>query len=201
MAKRIRNISKSLNEIGDLHVNDWELPEVFSKDISELEIRSALERLGNIHVTDWELKDAITSIQNLAHKEVDIVGFLKHAADYKVIDWDFREALGKSTTKTKLLSDADLQAVTERLQGYLEFVIRPLIKQPKYASFHVEEIAPQVLAFKVVLKQRDLSALIGMNGLTAGPIRRLLKDAALKDGVYALLRLQSIEEAMRGDRK
>jgi predicted RNA-binding protein YlqC (UPF0109 family) len=197
MAKRIHNISKSLNKIGDLHVNDWELPEVFSKDISELEIRSALERLGNIHVTDWELKDAISSIQHLAQKEVDIAGFLKHAADYKLIDWDFREALGKSKSQTKLLSDAELQEITGRLLSYLEFVIKPLIKQPKYASFHVEEIAPQVLSFKIVLKQRDLSALIGMNGLTAGPIRRILKDVALKDGVYALLRLQSIEDAMR----
>jgi len=199
MAKRIRNISKSLKKIGDLQVNDWELPGVFNKSISELEIRQSLERLGNIQVTDWELKDAINSIQHLAQKEVDIVGFLKNAADYKVIDWNFREALSKSKSQPKLLSDDDLQAITERLQSYLEFVIKPLIKQPKYATFHVEEIAPQVLSFKVVLKQRDLSALIGMNGLTVGPIRRILKDVALKDGIYALLRLQSIEEAMRGD--
>jgi len=199
MAKRIRNISKSLKKIGDLQVNDWELPGVFNKSISELEIRQSLERLGNIQVTDWELKDAINSIQHLVQKEVDIVGFLKNAADYKVIDWNFREALSKSKSQPKLLSDDDLQAITERLQSYLEFVIKPLIKQPKYATFHVEEIAPQVLSFKVVLKQRDLSALIGMNGLTVGPIRRILKDVALKDGIYALLRLQSIEEAMRGD--
>jgi len=199
MAKRIRNISKSLKKIGDLQVNDWELPGVFNKSISELEIRQSLERLGNIQVTDWELKDAINSIQHLAQKEVDIVGFLKNAADYKVIDWNFREALSKSKSQPKLLSDDDLQAITERLQSYLEFVIKPLIKQPKYATFHVEEIAPQVLSFKVVLKQRDLSALIGMTGLTVGPIRRILKDVALKDGIYALLRLQSIEEAMRGD--
>lgn len=197
MAKRVRNISKSLKKIGDLQVNDWELPQVFNKNISELEIRQSLGRLGNIQVTDWELRSAINSIQHLANKEVDVVSFLKNAADYKVIDWDFREALSKSKSEPKLLSDADLQAVIERLQGYLEFVIKPLIKQPRYASFHVEEIAPQVVSFKVVLKQRDLSALIGMNGLTVGPIRRILKDVALKDGVYALLRVQSIEEAMR----
>lgn len=197
MAKRIRNLTKSLKHLADLQVNDWELPEVFNKDISELEIGRKLERLGNIQVNDWELRDAISSIQQLAHKQVDVVGFLKHAADYKVIDWDFRESLRKSPSKSKPLSDAELKAVSDKLMGYLEFVIKRLIQQPQYATFHVEEIAPQVLCFKVVLKERDLSALVGMQGLTAGPIRRLLKDAALKHNVYALLRIESIDDAMR----
>ncbi len=197
MAKRIRNLTKSLKHLADLQVNDWELPEVFSKDISELDIGRKLERLGNIQVTDWEFKDAITSIQQLAQKEVDVVGFLKQAADYKVIDWDFREALRKSQSKSQPLSDAELKAISEQLLNYLEFVITRLIQQPQYATFHVEEIAPQVLCFKVILKQRDLSALVGMQGLTVGPIRRLLKDAALKHKVYALLRVESLEDAMR----
>ena len=41
--------------------------------------------------------------------------------------------------------------------------------------------------------------LIGMNGYTANPIRRILKDVALSAGVYAILQIQTHEEAAKAD--
>lgn len=197
MAKRIKKISKSLKQISEIQVNDWELPSVLKKDISEFEIRESLQRLGNMQVTDWQLKDLVPALQRLSRKEVDVIGLLKQATEYKVIDWERRDTTSTPSDDRPILADKPFEKIIAKLQSYLEFTITPLIDEPRYASFHHEEIAPHVVRFMVVLKQRDLSMLVGSNGRTSGPIRRLLKDAAQRQGVEALLQIKSHEEAAR----
>ncbi len=198
MPKRISKITESLKELGDIQVNDWELPKVLNTELSELEIRKSLQKLSSIQVTEWEIRDIMPALQELARKEVDIVGLLRQAAEFKVNDWELKDAFQKQR-KGKPLSKRRMTKLIESLSAYLEYVIFRLIKEPRYASIHCEEIAPQVLCFRVILTQRDLSALIGSQGRTAGPIRRILKDVAYERGVFALLSIQTHMEAARTD--
>lgn len=195
MAKHISKLSKSLRDLGDLQVNDWQLPGVLNKDISELEVNRALKRLGRIQVTEWELKEVLPAIQRLARKEVDVVGLMKKAADYKVLDWELADAFHRLTGSHNIRNRKEVEAISARLEGYLEFVVRSLIDEPQYASFHRELVAPDVVRFKVVLSERDHSTLIGMDGRTVSPIRRLLKSAAEHHGIHALLKVQTHIEA------
>lgn len=199
MTKRNRKLSKSLRKLGDFQINDWELPEFLNKDISELEVSRAIQRLGSIRVTNWDLKDVIPSLQKLAHREVDIVGLLKRAADYRINDWDIRQALLKSRAKEQKLSPEELRELSQKLENFLRYMVDHLVDEPAHASILVDEISPQVLRCRVILKQRDLSMLVGMNGLTAAPLRRLVKDTALMAGAYCLLQIQSHEEAAAAD--
>ena len=171
MAKRKPRLTQSLRELGDMHVNDWELPEFLNKEISELEISRAVHRLGQIHVTDWDLKDVVPALQKLAKREVDIVSLLKNAANYKVNDWDIRKALLSSRAKANQLSRREIQEISERLQNYLRYMVEQLVDEPEY----------------------------GMNGYTANPVRRILKETALQSGICAILQIQTHEEAARED--
>ena len=188
-----------MRELGEIHVNDWELPEFLNKDITELEISRAVQRLGQVQVTDWDLKDVVPALQKLAKKEVDIVSLLKNAANYKINDWDVRKALLSSRAKANELSKQEVEAISKRLQNYLRYMVDQLVDEPEYANIVVEELAPQVLRFRVMLKQRDLSMFIGMNGYTANPVRRILKETALQAGICAILQIQTHEEAARED--
>lgn len=199
MAKRKSKLSQSLRELGEIRVNDWELPEFLSKDISDFEISRTLQRMNEIQVTNVEFSDVIPVLQRLAQKEVDVVDLLKQAANYKVNEWDIRKAVLRSHASTAKLSKRELNAITLKLKNYLRFMVDQLVDEPEYASILTDELAPQVIRFRVVLKQRDLSMLIGMNGFTANPIRRILKDTALHAGIYAILQIQTHEEAARAD--
>ena len=199
MPKHKSKLTKSLRELGSIQVNDWELPEFLNKDISELGFSRAMQRLGQVQVTDWELKEVLPSLQRLAQKEVDVVDLLKQAANYKINNWDIRRALLRFKADGEKLSKRELEDISDRLSNYLDFMVKQLVDESQYATITVDEIAPQVLRFKVILKQRDLSMLIGMNGYTANPIRRILKDVALNAGVYAILQIQTHEEALKAD--
>ena len=199
MAKPVSKISQTLKDLGELKVTEWELPEILRKDVSELEIGRSLRRLGNLQVTEWELRDLVPALQKLGQKEIDIAGFLKRTAEYKVTEWDIREALLKSWIDNQKLSKKQVAAIGNQLKGYLQFLVEQLVDEPNYASIQYEVVDRQVLRFRIILKQRDMSMLIGMNGYVAGPIRRILKDTAMSKGVYALLRIQSHEEAARQD--
>jgi len=195
MPKRNNKLTKSLREIGQIHVNDWELPEFLTKDISELEVSKAMQRLGNIRVTDWDLKDVIPTLQKLAQREIDIVGMLKRAAEYRVNEWDIRESLLRSRAKQKKLSQQEIQLIGRKLHNFLRYMVDHLVDEPQYATIEIDEIAPKVMRCRIILKQRDLSMLIGMNGYTAAPLRRLVKDTALQSGAYCLLQILTHEEA------
>ena len=199
MAKRNSKLSKSLRELGEVQVNNWELPQFLSKDISELEISKALQRMNQIQVTNVEFSDVMPVLQRMAQKEVDIVDLLKQAASYKVNEWDIHKAVLRKRATSTVLSKRELNHISNTLKGYLRFMVDQLVDDPTYASILSDEIAPQVLRFRIVLKQRDLSMLIGMNGFTANPIRRILKDTALHAGVFAILQIQTHEEAARNE--
>jgi predicted RNA-binding protein YlqC (UPF0109 family) len=87
-----------------------------------------------------------------------------------------------------------MQAVTERLRNFLQFVAIKLIDDPSQAQLKVAELGPRKLRFKLVLAQADVAMLIGRNGFTASAIRSVLKAAADKEGVQVNLQIHSHEE-------
>ena len=89
---------------------------------------------------------------------------------------------------------AIMQAVTERLRNFLQFVAIKLIDDPSQAQLKVAELGPKRLRFKLVLAQADVAMLIGRNGFTASAIRSVLKAAAEKEGVQVNLQIHSHEE-------
>lgn len=87
-----------------------------------------------------------------------------------------------------------MQAVTDRLRNFLQFVAVKLIDKPAQAQLKVAELGPKRLRFKLVLDREDVAMLIGRNGFTASAIRSVLKAAAEKEGVQVTLQIHSHEE-------
>ncbi len=87
-----------------------------------------------------------------------------------------------------------MQAVTDRLKNFLQFVAVKLIDEPAKAQLKVAELSPKRLRFKLVLAQADVAMLIGRNGFTASAIRNVLKAAAEREGVQVTLQIHSHEE-------
>ena len=87
-----------------------------------------------------------------------------------------------------------MQAVTDRLRNFLQYVAVKLIDDPSQAQLKVTELGPKKLRFKLVLAQADVGMLIGRNGFTASAIRSILKAAAEREGVQVTLQIHSQEE-------
>ncbi len=87
-----------------------------------------------------------------------------------------------------------MQAVTDRLRNFIQFVAVKLIDEPEKAQLKVAELTPKKFRFKLVLAQRDVAVLIGRNGFTASAIRSVLNAAAQKEGVEVTLQIHSHEE-------
>lgn len=87
-----------------------------------------------------------------------------------------------------------MQAVTDRLKNFLQYVAVNLIDEPSQAQLKVAELGPKRLRFKLVLAKQDVAMLIGRNGFTASAIRSILKAAAERDGVQVSLQIHSQEE-------
>lgn len=87
-----------------------------------------------------------------------------------------------------------MQAPTDRLRNFLQFVAIKLIDDPSQAQLKVAELSPKRLRFKLVLAQADVAMLIGRNGFTASAIRNVMKAATERDGVQATLQIHSHEE-------
>ena len=87
-----------------------------------------------------------------------------------------------------------MEAVTERLRNFLQFVAVKLIDDPSQAVLKVAEVGPKKLRFKLVLSGADVAILIGRNGFTASAIRNVLKVAGEKEGVQVSLQIHSHEE-------
>ena len=87
-----------------------------------------------------------------------------------------------------------MQATTDRLKNFLQYVAVNLIDEPGRAQLKVAELAPKRLRFKLVLAQPDVAMLIGRNGFTASAIRSVIKAAAEKEGVQVTLQIHSHEE-------
>lgn len=89
---------------------------------------------------------------------------------------------------------AIMQAVTDRLKNFLQYVAVNLIDEPSQAQLKVAELGPKRLRFKLVLAKQDVAMLIGRNGFTASAIRSVLKAAADREGVHVSLQIHSHEE-------
>ena len=87
-----------------------------------------------------------------------------------------------------------MQAVTDRLKNFLQYVAVNLIDEPSQAQLKVAELGPKRLRFKLVLAKQDVAMLIGRNGFTASAIRSILKAAAEREGVQVSLQIHSHEE-------
>lgn len=87
-----------------------------------------------------------------------------------------------------------MQAVTDRLKNFLQYVAVNLIDEPSQAQLKVAELGPKRLRFKLVLAKQDVAMLIGRNGFTASAIRSVLKAAADREGVQVSLQIHSHEE-------
>jgi predicted RNA-binding protein YlqC (UPF0109 family) len=197
MPKRISEIADSLRQIGDIPVTDWDLMGLLNKDIKDLEIGPSLRKLGNRKVLEWDFKEALPAVHKLAHREVDLVGWLKRVAHYKVMEWDFRSAGaedGVAAAPREIPGPDEMQALILRLRQFLQFVVVSLTDEADRARIQAEEIGPGMLRFTVVVTQKDLKTLLGREGATASAIRNLLKDSAAAQGVNALLQLLSHEE-------
>lgn len=205
MPKRISKIASSLKQLGDVQVNEWDFMALLNKDIKEIEIGHSLRKLGNVRVMEWDFRTVLPALNKLANQEVDLMGFVRRTAQYKVMEWDFRSAPNAEILTApedpagQLAQDLEreeIQSLIVRLKNYLQYVVVNLIDEPRQAQIKVQEIAPNVLRFRLVLVKRDLTMLVGREGRTAAAIRSLLKAAAGMNGVQALLLIHSHEEEM-----
>lgn len=88
----------------------------------------------------------------------------------------------------------DMEAVTQRLKAFLQFVAVKLIDDPSQAVLKVAALGPKKVRFKLVLAGPDVAILIGRNGFTASAIRNVLKAVGEKEGVHISLQIHSQEE-------
>jgi predicted RNA-binding protein YlqC (UPF0109 family) len=95
---------------------------------------------------------------------------------------------------SRIVKTSAMQAVTDKLRNFLQFVAVKLIDEPAKAQLKVAELGPKKLRFKLVLAKEDVAMLIGRNGFTASAIRSALKAAADKEGVQVNLQIHSHEE-------
>ena len=202
-SKRASGLAGSLKQLAEIQVNDWDFEGLMHKDVRDIEFATSLRKLGSIRVLEWDFKDVLPAVNKLAHQEVDIADLVRKVADYKVMDWDFRNdhaadsKYARKKRKVPLessLSPVEMQALVDRLRNFLQYAVSNLIDEPGHAQIKVLEIAPDVLRFKLVLVQSDVSMLIGTGGHTASAIRNLLKAVAATTGVTVLLQILSHQE-------
>lgn len=196
MPKKVSKIASSLKQLGDIQVNDWDFMGLLNTEIHELEIGRSLRRFGNIKVIDWDYGTVLPSVKKTADQEVDLVKLFRNAANCKVMDWDFRSVLQTDSKPATppAISREEMQDIILRLKNFLQFVVVKLIDHPDHAQIKVSELGPTGLRFKLVLVKKDVAMLIGREGHTAAALRNILKAAATRDGVQALLQIHSHEE-------
>jgi predicted RNA-binding protein YlqC (UPF0109 family) len=194
MPKRISEITDSIRELGEIQVTDWDLMGLLNKDLKELEIGRSLRKLGNKKVMEWDFGTALPTVHKLAHREVDVIGWVKRAARFKVMEWDFRSTLQGAGDPSEVPDPGEMQELIVRLRSFLHFVAMNLIDEPDRAEIRIQEIGPGVVRFKLVVAEKDLKTMLGRDGSTASAVRNLLKAAALADGAHALLEIHSHEE-------
>lgn len=202
MPKRISEIASTLKQLGEIQVTDWDFMGLLNKDIRELEIGRSLRRLGRRKVMEWDFRTALPAVHEFVHQEVDVVGWVKRVARYKVMDWDFAAAAADETQATPpaarrtVPGPDEMDSLTARLRGFLQFVAVNLIDEPERAQIRVQELAPGTVRFRLVVTAKDQKQLVGRDGSSAAAIRSLLKATAAAEGAHALLEILSHEEEM-----
>jgi len=87
-----------------------------------------------------------------------------------------------------------MQAVTEQIRNFLQYVAVQFIEHPDRAQLKVAELGPKRLRFKLILERSDVALLIGRNGFSASAIRGVIKAAAESEEVQVQLQIHSHEE-------
>ncbi|MCH7225231.1 KH domain-containing protein [Haloferula sp. A504] len=87
-----------------------------------------------------------------------------------------------------------MQAVTDQIRNFLQYIAVQFIEHPERAQLKVAELGPKRLRFKLVLESSDVALLIGRNGFSASAIRGVLKAAAERADVQVNLQVHSHEE-------
>jgi predicted RNA-binding protein YlqC (UPF0109 family) len=195
MTKKISKIARSLKQLGEIQVNDWDFMALLHKDIGEFEFSRTLRRMGNKRVIDWDFHSPLPAVNRLANAEVDFGKIFKRPPNSKVLDWDFHRRPPAPAPSSNGPSYAEMQALIGRLMDFTQYVVGNLIEEPALARLSVEEIQTHVLRFRLVLTQRDLAMFLGHGGHTAAALRNLLKSAAAPYQVHALLDILSEQEA------
>ncbi len=90
-----------------------------------------------------------------------------------------------------------MQAITEQLRNFLQYVAVQFIEHPAQAQLRVAELGPKRLRFRLILESSDVALLIGRNGFTASAIRSVMKAAADREGVQASLQIHSHADEAR----
>ncbi len=197
MDSRISKLTSSLKQIGEIQVTEWDFMGLLHTEIHELELARSLRRLGAMKVTEWEFSDVIPAIRQTANREVDLAGIFRKGSRSKMMERDFNPT-GSSGSKTgKKAPDEELpnlDQIGKRLGGFLRFVVTRLIDKPEEARFQVKAMGPTGLCFEVRLARRDVTALIGREGHTAGAIRRIFQAMGERNGVQVLLHIRANDE-------
>ncbi|WP_264500135.1 hypothetical protein [Luteolibacter flavescens] len=181
--------------------------ELLNTDLKDLEIAASLRRLGNKRVLKWDIEKSMPAVHKFAHQEVDVIGWVKRVASYKVMEWDFRDALKLADDNMPLPEiaakapekepePADIDALVTRLKGFIQYVSVNLIDDPERAHFQVHEISSGVIRFRLVVTKGDQKILVGQNGETATALRNMLKGTAAGEGVHVLLEIITHEEEL-----
>jgi len=200
MSRRLADFTRSLRQLGEIRVNDWDLMGLMNTDLKDIEIGRSLRRLGNVKVIDWDFSTAMPAVHRLAHQEIHLVDWVRRATHHQDAEpaRECRPAEGGGTSSDGELAPAPEPEATKeivaRLKAFLEFVIACLVDEPASAQVEVEEIERDVIRFRVTVSQKDVKELIGRGGATAASMRNLLKAKAAADGVHALLQVASHEE-------
>ena len=196
MANRISEIASSLKQLGDIQVTDWDLKGLLNTDIKDLEIRDSLRRLGNMKVMEWDFQEALPTVHKIAHQEVDLVSFVKRAAQYKVMELNFRSAAtGEVDTGAQdELSEEEMGQLLLNLRSFVYYVVANLVETPERAQIRLQRIAPKVVRMRLVMTRRDVSIIVGREGASASAIRNLLKASATIHGVNFLFEVLSHED-------
>ncbi len=198
MSNHISKLAQSLKQIGDIEVNDWDFKALLNKDIKDLEVSRSLRRLGGVQVMEWDFRTVLPAVNRIAHQEVDVIDLIRRTANYKVMEWDLRnpshaQASEPEDVPGKALNPEEMQELILRLKNFLQYVVVNLIDEPSHAQIKVREIEPNVLRFKLILVNRDVSMLIGREGHTASAIRSVLQAVSRLHGVQAMLLIHSHE--------
>lgn len=202
MPNQFSKLATSLKHLGEIEVNDWDFKALLNKDIKDLEFSRSLRKLGSVRVMDWDFRTVLPAVNRIAHQEVDVIDLIRRTANYKVMEWDFRNPVQPPAgAAPEPLSPEEMQALILRLKSFLEYVAVNLIDEPGHARIKVREIEPNVLRFKLILVNRDVSMLIGREGHTASAIRSVLQAASRARGVQTILQIHSheTEAALGGD--
>lgn len=166
-------------------------------DIKDLEVGRALRRLGNVRVTEWEFSDILPKVKEIAATEVDVLDFFKRTANLRVNDWEIGGILRNESAAppgNRPHTEEEINDFIHRITAFLSYVTRNLVESPEQAVVKIHTPSPSEVRFRLILTERDASALIGHGGHTAAAIRNLIKETGARARFFTDLKILSHKE-------